>query len=106
MLKKFLMIGQHDLRSLETAALDEYTASRTSFAVSASYSTKESLYTWRNEVGSCLLKPLRRHVDESQTLCFLSLDFEKRKDVFYLFKILVANHPCCFSGSGVWGWLK
>lgn len=45
MLKTFLRIGEHDLKSLETALVEEYTASRTSFAVSASYSTKESLYT-------------------------------------------------------------
>lgn len=45
MLKTFLRIWEHDLKSLETALVEEYTASRTSFAVSASYSTKESLYT-------------------------------------------------------------
>lgn len=61
MLKKFLLRGEHGLKSLETALLEEYIASRTSFAVPASYSTKESLYTGETRLEDVYLNFKKSH---------------------------------------------
>lgn len=55
----------------------EYSATRTCFAVSTSYLTKENVYVWGNKGGNHLLQLLRGHVGKSQRSRFLSLVFEQ-----------------------------